>query len=343
MRFKLEEEINLAVDCMGSETCLLEIMEGLNESALRYENFFFSLFGNHEEIQNNIKDIKPLKERSKIIHCDDKITMTDKPSDVIRSKKKSSMHLSIENVLSGKSQAILSCGNTGALMAISLLKLKTVANIKRPAIASIWPNLKGESIVLDLGANIKNETSNLIDNAILGSALATVLFNMNDPTIGILNIGIEDLKGNEVVQEASEILNDMQKNGQLNYYGFIEGADISIGKTNVVVTDGFTGNIALKTAEGTANMVQNHFKNAFKSSFLSRLGYLLASLALDTVRQKLDPRVHNCGIFMGLSSPVIKCHGRSDRLGISYAADIVYSLIKKEVNKKVENILMNKI
>ena len=222
-------------------------------------------------------------------------------------------------------------------MAISLLKLKTVANIKRPAIASIWPNLKGESIVLDLGANIKNETSNLIDNAILGSALATVLFNMNDPTIGILNIGIEDLKGNEVVQEASEILNDMQKNGQLNYYGFIEGADISIGKTNVVVTDGFTGNIALKTAEGTANMVQSHFKNAFKSSFLSRLGYLLASLALDTVRQKLDPRVHNCGILMGLNSLAVKCHGQSEYSGVSYAADIVYSLLENNMNKRIRD------
>ena len=335
--------INLAVDCMGSETSLNEILEGINESALRNENLFFTLFGKSADLNKIVEKISPLNARSKIINCDEQVLMTDKPTDAIRLKKNSSMQLSIDHVASGKSNAILSCGNTGALMAISLLKLRTVASIKRPSIASIWPNIKGESIVLDLGANIKNDTNSLIDNAILGSALAKVLFSMTEPSVGLLNVGIEDMKGNENVQKASEILLEMSNKKQLNYYGFVEGADISNGITNVIVTDGFTGNIALKTAEGTASMVQSYFKKAFESSILSKLGYFFASLSLTSVRQRLDPRVHNCGIFMGLTAPVVKCHGKSDRLGISYATDIAYSLVHKEVNKKVENILINEI
>ena len=335
--------INLAVDCMGSETSLYEILEGINESALRNENLFFTLFGKSFDLNKMVENIHPLNTRSKIINCDEQVLMTDKPTDAIRLKKNSSMQLSVDHVASGKSNAVLSCGNTGALMAISLLKLRTVANIRRPSIASIWPNIKGESIVLDLGANIKNDTNSLIDNAILGSALAKVLFSMAEPSVGLLNVGIEDMKGNENVQKASEILLEMSNKKQLNYYGFVEGADISNGITNVIVTDGFTGNIALKTAEGTASMVQSYFKKAFESSILSKLGYFFASLSLTSVRQRLDPRVHNCGIFMGLTAPVVKCHGKSDRLGISYAADIAYSLVQKEVNKKVENILINEI
>ena len=335
--------INLAVDCMGSETPLNEILEGINESALRNENLFFTLFGKSIDLNKIVENISPLNARSKIINCDEQVLMTDKPTDAIRLKKNSSMQLSIDHVASGKSNAVLSCGNTGALMAISLLKLRTVASIKRPSIASIWPNIKGESIVLDLGANIKNDTNSLIDNAILGSALAKVLFSMTEPSVGLLNVGIEDMKGNENVQKASEILLEMSNKKQLNYYGFVEGADISNGITNVIVTDGFTGNIALKTAEGTASMVQSYFKKAFESSILSKIGYFFASLSLTSVRQRLDPRVHNCGIFMGLTAPVVKCHGKSDRLGISYAADIAYSLVHKEVNKKVENILINEI
>jgi len=333
--------INLAVDCMGSETSLNEILEGINESALRNENLFFTLFGKSVDIEKVLKDVSPLNIRSEVVNCDEEVLMSDRPTDAIKLKKNSSMQLSIDHVSNGKSHAVLSCGNTGALMAISLLKLRTIANIKRPSIASIWPNIRGESIVLDLGANIKNDSTSLVDNAILGSALAKTLLSKDEPTIGLLNVGIEEMKGNENVQKASEVLTEMNNKKQLNYYGFVEGADISNGKTNVVVTDGFTGNIALKTAEGTAFMVQSYFKRAFKSSVLSKIGYFLASLSLKTVRDRLDPRVHNCGIFVGLTAPVVKCHGNSDRLGISYASDIAYSLVLKEVNKKVENILVN--
>ena len=335
----MKDTINIAIDSMGSETNLDEIVIGLEESALRNENIKFTIFGNKNDLNYFIDKTKALKLKSSIIHCDEEVIMADKPTEVIRSKKKSSMHLSIDHVNSGLSDAVISCGNTGALMALSLLKLRTIASIKRPAIASIWPNLKGESIVLDLGANVKNESSSLIDNAILGSALAKALFNMDNPSIGLLNVGIEDTKGNDVVQKASETLIQMNLENKINYLGFIEGNDIAIGKTNVVVTDGFTGNVALKTAEGTANMVKIFFKNAFESSLISKMGYFMASLPINTVKQKLDPSVHNCGIFIGLSAPVIKCHGNSNHLGISYASDIAYSLIEKQVNQKVKMIL----
>ena len=331
--------VKISIDTMGSETPLIEIIEALNESLQRNINIYFYIFGDEREINNIIKNYKNLYNNSEIIHCEEFVKMQDKPSEVIRKKKNSSMSLSIDYVKQGKSDAILSCGNTGALMALSILHLKTLPNIRRPSIASVWPNLHSESIVLDLGANLKNDSTSLIDNAILGHCLAKVLFKMERPSIGLLNVGIEDLKGNDIIKEASEELSSLDEKSLINYYGFIEGSDISIGKTNIVVTDGFTGNIALKTAEGTATMVQTFFKKAFSSTLLSRLGYFFSSLSLSYVRQRLDPRLHNCGIFSGLNAPVIKCHGHSDRLGVSYAVDIVFSLVKNNVNVQVGQLL----
>jgi len=227
------------------------------------------------------------------------------------------------------------------LMALSILNIKTINEIKRPAIASIWPNLKSESIILDLGANTKNDSRYLLDNAILGSSLASILFKIKNPSVGLLNVGVEENKGNEIIQNASETLIKMSKSSAINYYGYVEGNDISIGKTNVVVTDGFTGNIALKTAEGTAKMIQSYLEMGFKSSIASKLGYLLSSFALKSMNERLDPRIHNCGILIGLNSPVIKCHGNSENMGISYAADIVHSLIKNDVNEKIKEYISN--
>ena len=224
-------------------------------------------------------------------------------------------------------------------MALSLLYIKTINEIKRPSIASIWPNLKGESIILDLGANTKNDSRYLLDNAILGASLASILFKIEKPSVGLLNVGIEENKGNETIQTASEELLRMSEKKIINYYGYVEGNDISAGKTNVVVTDGFTGNIALKTAEGTANMIQRYLKLGFQSSIVSKIGYMLSSLALKTVNDRLDPRIHNCGILMGLNHPVIKCHGSSEQMGISYAADIIYSLVKDKVNYKIKEYI----
>ena len=331
--------IKLSVDTLGSETPLSELVSGLNDSSIKNENYYFYLFGNENNIKKELDNHKSLIKNVEIIHCEDEISMSDKPAEVIKQKTKSSMFQSVQSVINGESDSLLSCGNTGALMALSLLYIKTINEIKRPAIASIWPNLKGESIILDLGANTKNDSRYLIDNAILGSSLASILFKIENPSVGLLNVGVEENKGNETVQIASETLIKMSEKAIINYYGYIEGNDISAGKTNVVVTDGFTGNIALKTAEGTANMIQNYLKLGFKSSIISKLGYLLSSLALKTVNERLDPRIHNCGILIGLNSPVIKCHGSSEHVGISYAADIIYSLLQNKVNERIKEYI----
>ena len=324
---------------LGSETSTFEILKGLNNSLLRNINLKFLLFGNKKTITGNISKFKLLQDSSEIIDCDTFISMEDKPSDVLKSKESSSMFRAIQSVKNGISDSLISFGNTGALMSLSLLNIKTLPKIKRPAIASIWPNLKGESIVLDLGANTKSSSQYLIDNAILGSSLASILFKIDNPSIGILNLGKEDIKGSDDIKAASDYLKKLTLHNVLNYFGYIEGNDISIGKTNVVVTDGFTGNIALKTAEGTAKLFQSHLKDAFKSSLISKLGYFLASIPLKSVRERLDPRVHNCGIFMGLNSLVIKCHGQSEYRGVSYATDIIYSLLVNDVNQKIEKFL----
>ena len=327
--------IKISVDTLGSETSIANIIKGLNNSFLRNDNYFFRLYGSTNEISNELKNYNDLKKNVEIIDCDEMVKMTDKPSDVIKSKKDSSMYRSIESIKETDSKAVLSCGNTGALMALSLLNLKTLDTIKRPAIASIWPNTYGESVVLDLGANIKSDSQYLVDNAILGTSLASILLKIKNPSVGLLNIGKEESKGNDTLQKTSQELIDLNDKGLINYYGFIEGSDISNGVTNVVITDGFTGNIALKTAEGTARMIKTFLKNSLNSSIISRLGAYLASFALNSLRDKLDPRVHNCGIFVGLKAPVIKCHGASDHIGITYAADLIYMLIKDDVNAKI--------
>jgi len=333
---KLDNSIKVSIDTLGSETSITSIVRGLNTSFLRNENYFFKLFGPEEQLDNELRKYSELKKNTEIINCNEAIKMTDKPSEVMKTKKNSSMFRSITSVLETDSQAILSCGNTGALMAFSLLNLKTLDTIKRPAIASIWPNINGESIVLDLGANIKSDSQFLIDNAVLGTSLASTLLKINSPSVGLLNVGREESKGNEVLQKASQELLELDKKGLINYFGFIEGSDISSGITNVVITDGFTGNIALKTAEGTARMIQVFLKKSLKSSLTSKLGAFLSTFALSTLKEKLDPRVHNCGIFVGLNAPVIKCHGASDHVGIAYAADLLYMLIKDDVNEKIK-------
>lgn len=334
-----DDYVKISIDTLGSETSIECIVKGLNASFLRNDNYFFSLYGPKDKISYELNKFNELKNNAEIIDCTDFIGMDDKPSDAIKNKKNSTMYKSIESIIESDSQAVLSCGNTGALMAISLFKLKTLDTIKRPAIASLWPNINGESIVLDLGANIKSDSHYLIDNAILGTSLATTLLKINNPSVGLLNIGKEESKGNEVLQKAAYELSNLSKKKLINYYGFIEGSDISMGLTNVVITDGFTGNIALKTAEGTARMIQTFLKNTLNSSLISKLGAFLASFAMATLKEKLDPRVHNCGIFVGLNAPVIKCHGASDHVGITHAADLIYMLIKDDVNDKIKKTI----
>ena len=331
--------IKISVDTLGSETSIENIIKGLNKSFLRNDNYYFRLFGPVDKLKKALNDYDALKNNIEIVDCSETVGMNDKPSDVMRAKKNSSMYKSIDSISDTDSQAVLSCGNTGALMALSLLNIKTLDSIKRPAIASVWPNISSESIVLDLGANIKASSQYLVDNAILGASLATTLLKIEYPSVGLLNVGKEENKGNEIINEASLKLSELKNKGLINYYGFIEGNDISNGKTNVVVTDGFTGNIALKTAEGTARMIQVFLRDSLKSSIVSKIGSYFAFFSLSSLKERLDPRVHNCGIFVGLNAPVIKCHGASDHVGITYAADLIYMLIKDNINDKVKSTI----
>ena len=263
----------LSVDMLGSETKLNDILKGLNQSLLRNLNYKFQLYGSEKAIKKSIEKYKKLFEVTEIINCESYISMEDKPSDILKSKKNSSMSLAINSVTENSSDAVLSFGNTGALMSLSLLNIRTLKGIKRPAIASIWPNMKGESVVLDLGANTKLDSRYLIDNSVLGASLASILFKIDNPSIGLLNVGKEDNKGKEEIKLASDQLKELSRNSMINYYGYVEGNDISIGKTNVIVTDGFTGNISLKT-ESTK----------FADSFLDKPTFLnTASLSVDLV------------------------------------------------------------
>ena len=333
----MNQVFTLSIDMLGSETKVDDILKGINQSLLRNINYKFQLYGSEALIKKKIEKYKRLIQVSEIIDCDSFISMDDKPADIVRTKENSSMYRAIKAVKDNHSDALLSFGNTGALMSLSTLHIKTLEFIRRPAIASIWPNMLGESIVLDLGANTKLDARYLIDNSILGASLAVILFKIDSPSVGLLNVGVEDNKGREEIKLASDKLKEFTKNININYQGYVEGNDISFGKTNVVVTDGFTGNIALKTAEGTAKLFQSHLNDAFRSSILSKIGFFFASLAMKSVRDRLDPRVHNCGILMGLNSLVVKCHGHSEFRGVSYAADIIYSLLENNVNNKIQH------
>ncbi len=331
------KKYKLSIDMLGSETKVHEVLRGIDQSLKRNINYKFFLFGNEKLLKKEIDKYKELIKHTDIINCTESIGMNDKPAEIIKSKKNSSMFLTIESVRNKISDAALSFGNTGALMSYSLLEIKTLSEIKRPSIASIWPNLKGESIVLDLGANTKLDARYLIDNAILGSSLASILFKIEKPSIGLLNVGKEHNKGKEEIKTASEKLKELSKSLTLNYQGYLEGNDISTGVMNVIVCDGFTGNVSLKTAEGTAKLFQSHLKDAFSSSIFSKIGYFFSSIALNSVKERLDPRVHNCGILMGLNSLVVKCHGQSEYRGVSYATDIIYSLLYNNVNEKIKS------
>ena len=335
----MKDSITLSIDTLGSETKTKDICHGLSLSSERNTNFKFLIYGDEQKIKKDISSFKPLIKVSEIIHCEEFVEMTDIPSDVIKNKKRSSMSKAIESVSKKYSDAALSFGNTGALMTFAFLMIKTLPGIRRPSIASIWPNLIGDSVILDLGANTKQDSRLLIDNALLGSSLASILFKIEKPSIGLLNVGTEENKGNDEIRIAADELRNLSLKNIVNYFGFVEGNDISMGKTNVVVTDGFSGNIALKTAEGTAKMIQANLKNAFSSSLLSKFGYVLSAQALRSMSDKLDPRVHNCGILMGLNSLVVKCHGESEFMGVSYAADIIHSLLSNNVNDKIEEYI----
>jgi glycerol-3-phosphate acyltransferase PlsX len=276
-----------------------------------------------------------LQAASRLVHTDIAVRMEDKPSKALRQGRwKSSMWLAIEAVKKRQADVAVSAGNTGALMAMSKFELKTLAGIERPAIAALWPTLRGESVVLDVGASIGADAEHLVDLAVMGAAMARILLGLARPTVGLLNIGVEEVKGLEQVRDAGRILREEQL-PDLDYVGFVEGDDIGRGKVDVVVTEGFAGNIAIKTAEGTARQLAEYLRSAMNRSLGARIGYLFARSAFAQLRDRMDPRRSNGGVFLGLNGIVIKSHGGTDAEGYAAAIEVGDGVVREQLLAKI--------
>ncbi|WP_416186671.1 phosphate acyltransferase PlsX [Fulvimarina uroteuthidis] len=295
----------------------------------------FVLFGDEDAIRAVLKDHEALRTVASVRHCEMSIAMDAKPSQALRQgRHKSSMWRTIEAVKTGEADVAVSAGNTGALMAMAKFCLRTMAEIERPAIAAIWPTLRGESIVLDVGATIGADAQQLIDFSMMGGAMARALFGLDKPTVGLLNIGVEEVKGQDEVREAGRLLKESNLD-RILYHGFVEGDDLGKGTVDVVVTEGFTGNVALKTAEGTARQIASYLREAMSRTWLSKLGYVLARGAFDRLRDQMDPRKVNGGVFLGLNGIVIKSHGGTDAEGFAAALDLAHAMARNDLMNKI--------
>ncbi len=324
---------------MGGDHGPSVVVPGAAIALERHPDTEFLLFGNEAELTPLVKAHPRLAAASRIVHTEVAIGMNDKPSQALRKGRwKSSMWLAIDAVKKGDADVAVSAGNTGALMAMSRFHLRTLPGVKNPAIAALWPTLRGESIVLDVGASIGADAQHLTDLAVMGGAMARVLFDLERPTVGLLNIGVEEVKGLEQIREAGRMLRDLDLQ-ELDYVGFVEGDDIGKGKVDVVVTEGFTGNIALKTAEGTAKQMATHLRSAMSRTWMARIGYLFARQAFATMREKMDPRRVNGGVLLGLTGVVIKSHGGTDAEGFAYAIDMGYDMARYDLLQKINQML----
>ena len=322
---------------MGGDTAPQMVIDGLAISVIRHPNAKFLLHGDEARVEPLVARHPALKGRAEIRHIAECVAMDERPSVALRRRDATSMWRAIASVKDGEARAIVSAGNTGALMAMARMILKSMPGIDRPAIAALWPNPRGESVVLDVGANIGLDERQLIDFAILGEAYARVIMGLERPSVALLNIGAEEVKGNEAVKAAAA---NIRASGiDMNFYGFVEGDDISLGTVDVVVTDGYTGNIALKTAEGAAKLISNYLSNAIRRSLFAKLGYVLASGAFKTLREKMDPRSLNGGVFLGLNGVVVKSHGGTDGLGYASAVDLAIDVAKSDIAAKVQSRL----
>jgi glycerol-3-phosphate acyltransferase PlsX len=330
----MKDKLTLALDAMGGDHGVDMVVPGAALAAERHPEHKFLLFGDEHRIRPVLEQYPKLKPRAEIRHTDVRVAMTDKPSQALRrGRGKSSMWQAIEAVRSGEAHVAVSAGNTGALMAMARFILKTMPGISRPAIAALWPTLRSESVVLDVGATIGADALQLVEFAIMGEAMARCLLHLDRPTVGLLNIGVEEIKGIEQVKEAGRLLRE--SNLPIEYYGFVEGDDIGKGTVDVVVTEGFTGNIALKTAEGTAKQLATYLRIVLNRTLLSRIGALLSSSAFAALRERMDPRKHNGGVFLGLNGIVVKSHGGTDALGFATAIDVAVEMVQNDIVAKI--------
>ncbi len=329
----MSDKIVIALDAMGGDEAPSCVVEGAGLLLQHYDNVHFLLYGEKTTIEPLLKRHPRLASFSEIIHTDVAIAADEKPSVALRRGSNSSMRLAIDAVKEGKADCMVSAGNTGALMAMSKIVLRTLPGISRPAIAALVPTIRGDSVMLDLGANIESGASELVQFALMGDAFARIVLSVKNPKIGLLNVGSEEMKGHDEIKEAYNVLRNNELG--LDFYGFVEGNDIAEGTVDVVVTDGFTGNVALKTAEGVGRMVGHYVSNAFRSSLRSKLAYLIAKPAITKLRKSLDPRRRNGAMFLGLNGIAVKSHGSTDGYGYYHALQVAIELVSHQINKKI--------
>jgi len=335
----MPQKVRIALDAMGGDVGASVIIPGAAISLSRHPDTEFLLFGDHMRIEEQLARHPALKAVSRVIHTDVAVSMEDKPSQALRrGRKTSSMWLAIDAVKKGEADVAVSAGNTGALMAMARFHLRTLPGIDRPAIAAVWPTVRGDSVVLDLGATIGGDAHHLVALAVMGSAMARVMFNLERPTVGLLNIGVEEIKGHEEIREAAELLRTMNL-PQLDYIGFVDGDGIGKGAADVIVTEGFSGNIALKAAEGTARQINDFLRAALSRNWATKLGYLFARGAFRALRDKLDPKKSNGGVLLGLRGVVVKSHGGTDAEGFAYAVDVGYEMVRYDLLTKINQML----
>lgn len=334
----MSRNVIISVDLNGGSNAPESVIHGVAEYINSSHDVEFILYGVSELCEKFIADAKLPDNRYTFVSCDSYVSDDEQPIRALKTGRNSTMRRAIDAVGEKVADACVSCGNTGALMVMSKMSLRMLAGIKRPAICSVFPNLNGGSVMLDLGANSECDPINLYEFAIMGSCYARVVMKKQNPTIGILNVGHEEYKGRDIDKKAHEIL----KKSDLNYHGFIEGHDITEGTVDVVVTDGFTGNVVLKTAEGTSKFCQKLLKQAFVSTFFAKLGALLAKKSLKLTMSKFDPRNYNGAMFIGLDGIVVKSHGSSDAHSVANAIDAAVRLVRQGINEDIKAILETK-
>jgi len=331
----MDKIIKIAVDAMGGDGSPKKVIDGIIHHFKNNKNTFYKIFGDKNQIETYINNEFP-KTCFEIVHTADIVKGTDSPLEGAKRGKNTSMWLAIQSVKEKKSDIVISAGNTGALLVISKLNLKMINNIDKPALSALWPNKKGMSVVLDLGANIECSPKNLIDFSIMGSSLFNSLYPNDNAKVALLNIGSEELKGNEIIKETYQLLNK-RTNQDFVFKGYIEGNQLMNGDVNVIVADGFTGNVALKTAEGTANFITEELKKAMTGNIVGKISSMLNISNLSKFKARLDPRLYNGAIFIGLDSPVIKSHGGTDYIGFSNSLSVCTRIVTGNLIKKITN------
>ena len=330
----MSKSVVIAVDAMGGDNAPFKIIAGISEYLKKNRNVFFRIFGKKTSIENEIKKNKISNEFYEIIDCNDIVENNDTPLTAAK-KRNTSMWQAINDVKEKKSNVIVSAGNTGALFVISKLSMNMIENIDKPALAALWPNKIDMNIVLDLGANVECNDKNFEDFALMGAALHKSLFPKDDSKVALLNIGSEEIKGHETIKKAYQSMEN-KRNELYEFCGYIEGNHIMDGNVNVIVTDGFTGNVALKTAEGTANFISTELKKALSNGLVAKLSTLLNILNLRKFKKRLDPRSYNGAILLGLESPVIKSHGSTDYIGFANSLDVCVKTVEGKLIDKIK-------